>query len=590
MASNSNLKSSVSEKLLRFLGDFNYTPDSIGVLSDYVVVLVSNGKCQSEAKAELEPFLGDATTDFVSWLWDILSEDSNDSNANKSSSDLENIAGPKSSEADDVSANIQSQNSGSGAVPRSQLPVLSNTLAEETNEYASALPCKSNENFRATSAFENNPDGSLYVCSFKTKPSAEVLLPIPYEQNLQHAKVHRTTPPLKHSQETNFGGRRLFSRAAGAIFHQNGIKVKPHNVWDRLGKLAEDDTSVKQVNECVNMKRQMLEKNLLVLSQNTWIPTVLVGEVENLSQNCNVKTYRSNGGRKRKLNDFFLISSTTSDTWDHDEENSRKFTVEPKNYTCMLKESDASCKPEKSKSCNKGCKSGLDASISSMPEETSHDKLGVGMEDLDSTQTLISDGAIPAETGGIRPVQAQLVDMNLRLRKLETEISKLKSKPLIKDRCHVLSSSSGSVDPLKDGVESRTVFVTNVATQDALRSYFARCGPVNRVIKLTNTSTINQKRSAYITFTTKESVDKALALNGTNFFSRIIWVSKKSRKGSSEANLLSTWHAEECYLPTKARSRHKCTSPNKHGYDAHWKAITSQRVETAEDVDAELST
>ncbi|KAK8644794.1 hypothetical protein V6N13_118663 [Hibiscus sabdariffa] len=553
-ASNSTLKSSVSEKLLRLLGDFYYTHDSIRVLTDYVVVLVSNGKCQSEAKAELEPFLGDTTTEFVSWLWDILYEDSNDANANKTSSDAVNITGPNSSGADDVSAaNIQSQKSGSGSVPRSQLPALSNTLAEETNEYASGFSCKSKENFRAASAFENNQNGSLYGCSFKTKASAEVLLP--YEQHLQHAQDYWTTPPFKHSQETNVGGRRLFSRAAGAIFHQN--EIRPGNVWDRLGKLTENDSSVKQVNECVNMKRQMLEKNLLGFGQNTWIPTVLDGEVhQNLSQNCNVKTYRSNGGRKRQLNVFIPISSATSDIWDHEEGNSRNFTVEPGNYSCMLKESDASCKPEKSKRCNKCCKS--------------QEKLGVGVEDLDSTQTQNSDGDFPAETGGIRPVQAQLVNMKLRLQKLETEICKLKSKPPIKDG----SSCSGSVDQLKEGVQSRTVIVTNVATKDALRSYFARCGPVNRVIKLTNTSTMNQKWSAYVTFTNNDSVGKALALNGTNFFSRIIWVSKKSRKGSSEANLLSTWHTDYRGMlsSNKNTMAHRCTSANKAGV-----AITALR-------------
>ncbi|KAK8501278.1 hypothetical protein V6N12_008297 [Hibiscus sabdariffa] len=597
-ASNSTLKSSVSEKLLHLLGHFNYTHDSIRVLTEYVVVLVSNGKCQSEAKAELEPFLVDTTTEFVSWLWDILHEDSNDSNANKSSSDAENITGPNSSGADDVSANIRSQKSGSGSVPRSQLPALSNTLAEETNEYASALSCKSKENFRAKCAFENNKDGSLYGCSFKTKASADVLLP--YEQHLQHAQDYRTTPLFKHSQETNVGGRRLFSRAAGAIFHQN--EIRPGNVWDRLGKLTENDSSVKQVNECVNMKRQMLEKNLLGFGQNKWIPTVLAGEVhQNLSPNCNVKTYRSNGGRKRQLDVFIPISSSTSDIWDHEEGNSRKFTVEPGNYSCMLKESDASCKPEKSKRCNKCCKSALDASIDSIPEKTSQEKFGVGVEDLDSTQTQNSDGDFPAETGGIRPVQAQLVNMKLRLHKLETEIYKLKTKPLIKDESscsgHFFPASiiftwaiPGSVDQLKEGVQSRTVIVTNVATKDALRSYFASCGPVNRIIKLTNTSTMNQKWSAYVTFTTNDSVGKAFALNGRNFFSRIIWVSKKSRKGSSEANMLSTWHTDYRGMlsSNKNTMAHKCTSANEPEVRCSLKSHNSS--ETAEDVDEEYST
>lgn len=37
------------------------------VVQEYVVVLVSNGKCQSEVKSALEAFLGDSVTEFVSW-------------------------------------------------------------------------------------------------------------------------------------------------------------------------------------------------------------------------------------------------------------------------------------------------------------------------------------------------------------------------------------------------------------------------------------------------------------------------------------------------------------------------------------------
>ncbi|XP_022732071.1 uncharacterized protein LOC111286403 isoform X2 [Durio zibethinus] len=515
MASNSNLKSSVSRKLLHLLGDFNYTPDSIRVLTEYVIVLVSNGKCQSEAKAELEPFLGDATTEFVSWLWDSLSETSNDSNANMSSSDLENITGASSTEANDASAN----KSGSGSVTKShcQFPVFSNTLDEETNEYASAFCCKSNENFRA---FENNQDGSLNGSSFKTKPFAEILLP-PLEQHVQYKKIHQRRPPFKHFQETNVGGRRLFSRAAGAIFLQKGIKgITRGNVWDRLGKLTENDNSVKvKVNEGENIKRQTLEQNSPGLGQNTLMPSVQDGQVnQNLSQNWNVKTYRSNGGQKRKLNDLIPISSSTSDSLDHEEENSRKFTRHPENYTYMLEENGASCKSEKSKSYSKCCKFTFDASVCPRPEKISQEKLSV--EALESTQTLNSDSAFPAATGGIGPVQAQLVDMKLRLRQLETEISKLQSKPVNENGYHALSSGFGSFDLLKEEVESRTVFVTNVhvaATQDALRSYFARCGAIIRVVKLTDISTTKQKLSAYITFTSKEVSRQGIGIEWDKF-------------------------------------------------------------------------
>ncbi|PPR85773.1 hypothetical protein GOBAR_AA34914 [Gossypium barbadense] len=559
---------------------------------EYVVVLVSNGKSQSEANSELEPFLGDTTTEFVSWLWDVLSEGSNDCNASKSSSDLENTTGPSSSDDDDASADKQSQKSGPGSVPHCRFPVFSTTLDEETNEYASTFYGKSNENLRA---FENNQDRSLNGCSFKTKPSAEVVLS--YEQNVQCGNVHRTSPLFKRSQVTNAGGSRLFSRAADAIFHQNGANRSTHgNVWDRLGKLDENDTSVKvQVNE--NIKRPMSEKKALGFGQTTLIPTVQDGKVnQNPSRYYNVNTYRTNGGRKRQLNDFIPISPTTSDTQDHEEEMSRTFTRHPEKHTLMLKESDALYE---SKSCNKSLKSGLDASLRSRPEKTSQEKLGV--EARESTQTLISVGAFPAETG-VRPVKAQLVDMKLRLQKLEREICMLKSMPRNKDRYHALSSSSGkiisdvfpasimstwaisgSVDPLKDGVESRTVHVA--ATQDALRCYISKCGSINRVIKLTDTSTIAQKWSAYITFANKESVDKALALNGTNFFSRIIWVRKA---GKVTVKPTHSQHGRQRDAIFQQKHSHDPNVPQQmnYVYDAHDKSHKS--TETVEHIDAEL--
>ncbi|KAA3490250.1 zinc finger CCCH domain-containing protein 14-like [Gossypium australe] len=571
-ASNSIPRSSVSKKLLHLLRRFNYTSDSIQVLTEYVVVLVSNGKSQSEANSELEPFLGDTTTE----LWDVLSEGSNGCNASKSSSDLENTTGPSSSDVDDASAGKKSQKSGPGSVPYCRFRVFSTTLDEEMNEYASTFYGKSNENLRA---FENNQHRSLNGCSFKTKPSAEIVLS--YEQNVQCGNVHHANPLFKRSQVTNVGGRRLFSSAADAIFHQNGTNRRTHGyVWDRLGKLDENDTSVKiQVNE--NIKRPTSEQKSLGFGQTTLIPTVQVGKVnQNPSRYYNMNTYRTNGGRKRQLNDFIPISPTTSDTQDHEEEMSRTFTRHPEKHTLMLKESDALYE---SKSCNKSLKSGFDASLRSRPEKTSQEKLGV--EARESTQTLISVGAFPAETGGVRPVKAQLVDMKLRLQKLEREICMLKSMPRNKDRYHALSSSSGSVDPLKEGVESRTVFVTNVATQDALRSYFSNCGSINRVIKLTDTSTIAQKWSAYITFANKESVDKALALNGTNFFSRIIWVRKA---GKVTVKPTHSQHGRQRNAIFQQKHSHDPNVPQQmnYVYDAHDKSHKS--TETVEHIDAEL--
>ncbi|KAH9774453.1 RRM domain-containing protein [Citrus sinensis] len=76
------LRDRVKDKLKEFMGD--YTDDTLVVeivklivLSEYVIVLLRNGRRKEEARNELNVFLGDDSTSFVSWLWDHL-----DSNLN----------------------------------------------------------------------------------------------------------------------------------------------------------------------------------------------------------------------------------------------------------------------------------------------------------------------------------------------------------------------------------------------------------------------------------------------------------------------------------------------------------------------------
>jgi hypothetical protein len=61
------LRAAVKTKLSELIGN-----DTDDVLVEYVVVLVSHGKQQSQAIVDLEAFLGDESTAFVTWLWDHL--------------------------------------------------------------------------------------------------------------------------------------------------------------------------------------------------------------------------------------------------------------------------------------------------------------------------------------------------------------------------------------------------------------------------------------------------------------------------------------------------------------------------------------
>ncbi|CAN6707682.1 unnamed protein product [Malus baccata var. baccata] len=144
---------------------------------------------------------------------------------------------------------------------------------------------------------------------------------------------------------------------------------------------------------------------------------------------------------------------------------------------------------------------------------------------------------------------SEVLEVKERLHQIEMEMSKLQSKQVVK--VDHLSKS----DILKDlenntEIESRTVLVTNVhfsATGEALSSFFAKCGGVFNVVILTDVVTAKPQGSAYVTFDSKESVDKALALSGTTFYSRIVKVLRirEAASAASAPNQISakTFHA-----------------------------------------------
>ncbi|KAF6143871.1 hypothetical protein GIB67_009852 [Kingdonia uniflora] len=129
-------------------------------------------------------------------------------------------------------------------------------------------------------------------------------------------------------------------------------------------------------------------------------------------------------------------------------------------------------------------------------------------------------------------VQANILDMKLRLHKMDMEMSKL--RPLVEstnDGKTNSSSSSGAMSSQVEDIESRTVFVTNVhfaATKGNLAKHFSKCGAIVNVIILNDVVTAQPKGSAYITFADKEFADKAIALTGTSFWSRILKVVRKT--------------------------------------------------------------
>ncbi|KAL5974231.1 hypothetical protein ACLOJK_030895 [Asimina triloba] len=160
-----------------------------------------------------------------------------------------------------------------------------------------------------------------------------------------------------------------------------------------------------------------------------------------------------------------------------------------------------------------------------------------------------------------KPVQDEVLDMKLKLKQIEMEMTKLRSKQadinidVVKkgfgnaqrwqgcskknvvlafrfhsiivepSSCFLLYFAGSAQKHSEEDIESRTIFVTNVhfaATKEALSAHFSKCGAVVKTTLLRDTVTGQPKGSAYVAFASKLSADKAIAISGTSFLSRTL--------------------------------------------------------------------
>ncbi|KAJ7551108.1 hypothetical protein O6H91_07G134400 [Diphasiastrum complanatum] len=128
-------------------------------------------------------------------------------------------------------------------------------------------------------------------------------------------------------------------------------------------------------------------------------------------------------------------------------------------------------------------------------------------------------------------------EMRKRMRQVELEMTKLRARQaeVTKEVQKVTAApasgvKSSSVKPSEDDVDTRSVFVANVhfaTTKEAISLHFANCGDIVRVTMLTDGATGIPKGSAYVEFSSKDGVEKALNLNESNLLSRPLKVVRK---------------------------------------------------------------
>ncbi|KAG1332023.1 zinc finger CCCH domain-containing protein 14 [Cocos nucifera] len=543
------LRDAVSRKLFDFLG--TYSDDT---LAEYIVVLVCNGKHQNQAQDDLEAFLGDESAKFVAWLWDYLSKE------------ISILRSPLDS------SNVKAEGTSMQDIFLDRKQERSRLL---DHQIIDILPSKDglyeSPNFSPNSSWSNTIEVSESLQRWH--PSDVPSIEVDAERSLaQIHEVHQKNIPTDEGAESrslstkNISARRLPSKAMEVEEHQN---TQPRgSVWDRLGKPCKEGDPLREKRNCNGEELQ----NIRSVEPDARLSSTLTGRLVALDEVCGrtISNHHSDRYGKQERNSHTLgapdhgdkckrkrqygqMDSGNSSSFSGCKENPvqdkeafpklqrslplkhnclqslNEFTTEAKGSTMMFSEpachSAESSRPEPHLQSNTVSQSQLDKrALVTTPMQN--------LVPANNPAPAQSESLSNAEhgNGNRRPMENEMLNVKLKLRQVEMDMLKLRSKQVEMNNGK-LNTSSGIQDNPEEDIESRTVLVTNVhfaASREALLSHFTKCGTIVKVVILTDTITGQPKGAAYIVFASKDSVDKALSLTATSFFSRKLMVMRKA--------------------------------------------------------------
>ncbi|XP_016649464.1 PREDICTED: uncharacterized protein LOC103327493 [Prunus mume] len=512
------LKSFISRELRQFLAD--YRDD---VLAEYITVLICNGKHQYQAKEDLEAFLGNRTVEFVSWLWNLILKKPGQSCTDSGFLNLDEIAAVSPQDSDrckgastDRCEDFQSYSTGHDelvmkdnmtyqvstcdpissedvklAEGSQHCPSFSAPLSEVNTKKGLSWTC-SNGILRRTIATENI---NREILNQESRGLPKELLPLSKREAVpENARFLMSGRPcLKQICANNNLGSSL-SPGTGSLYSE-----KPRgSVWDRLGKPCEDislgHTRVdfygvghkKQDGKVHNQLALIPPKRnpeAPAIGQRSYGYPVETKKVEHGGSAVGKPHTANNIGRKRLFGELSTDPGTSS--------------------------------------------------VSLVHERNMYPQCKIISQDFKKSNLT---------KNGLKTTQSQeVLDVKQRLHQIEMEMSKLHSNQLAMEKkdgkmIHLLNSGILKYSENNIQVDARTVLVTNVhfsATKEALSLFFANCGGVVNVVMLTHIVTAKRQGTAYVTFASKESVDKAVALSGTTFYSRTVKVLRKAEAASA---------------------------------------------------------
>ncbi|KAF3965650.1 hypothetical protein CMV_010178 [Castanea mollissima] len=459
------LKSSIASKLPDFLSDY-----SDEVLAEYITVLVCNGKHQYQARDDLEAFLGKRSADFVSWLWGLLFN-----RARQSDSQITITALSDPIHVASVTTKDHHAFPSSFSLTKKEpcIHSINKSNSKIVNCESNPLPLPNKQLLQPKRGIKT-PSTSAHLKSSS---------PIPWPSENPHPR---------HISAPNVTGTNLSAQPAAVVSHH--IDRPRGSVWDRLGKPCDDisqGSRTVDVSGVVFVKQQ--EQILNVKLSAVPVPNgeqsrTITGEVTPLGNNLS---------ETRKLPD---VVGTKCDP--HSVSN-----IKRKRHFGEIS-------------------TGLGAD--SVPVV---DERNVDLQCKESTQDFKNSNLTKDSKTTTPNMASEVLDVKHRLHQIEIEMSKLRSRRLAMEKDgkpNLLLNSRSS--RLPEEYSERTVLVTNVhfaATKEGLSLYFAKCGEIANLVILIDEATAQPKGSAFITFSSKESVDKALELSGTTFLSRTIKVLRK---------------------------------------------------------------
>nr|XP_010927155.1 zinc finger CCCH domain-containing protein 14 [Elaeis guineensis] len=365
----------------------------------------------------------------------------------------------------------------------------------------------------------------------------------------------------------NTSARRLPSKAMEVEEHQN---TQPRgSVWDRIGKPCKEGDPLREKRNCNGEELQ----NIRSIEPDARLSSTLTGRLVAPDEVCGrtISNHHSDRNGKQEWNSHTLHAP------DHGDKSKRKrqydqidsgnssssFSGCKENH---LQDKEAFPKLQRSLPVKHNCLQSLNKSTaeakgltmmfsepachsaeSSRPEpHLQSNTVSQSLLDKRALRTTLMQNLVPANNpaptqseslsnsehgnGNSRPMENEMLNVKLKLHQVEMDMLKLRSKQVEMNNGK-LNASSGVQDNPEEDIELRTVLVTNVhfaASREALLSHFTKCGTIVKVVMLTDTITGQPKGAAYIVFASKDSVDKALSLTGTSFFSRKLMVMRKA--------------------------------------------------------------